>query len=148
MRRILALMVLLICIFTLSGCRIMPTSITADEYIETAEELGYSVKEWSEEELDDGQERYVEITSFPSYEMTFIEYANEQDAIKRVKSFKYYSCGNDISRPIAFGNSDKIACKLDAQFNYICRVGNTVARFEGSDAYKPEAMELIRAIGY
>lgn len=146
------IVVLLVGIFTLTGCSLNKKALTASEVKEKVEKLGFEVFDSKEEfgEVDyltnalqlGNSNFYVEFIELKDKETAKILFQNNKEQIddNRKGDFKNKSTSGN--------NYETYELIRDGYYMYVCKVDNTILYVDDKVEFESEMKQIIKALNY
>ena len=151
-KKIILLIVLLLSIFTFTGCSINKKVLTKEEFKTKMEDKGYKVTDDSEGYADYEHFKNVSIATKDDYRIEYYEF-DKLDYAKDIyeKSKEELEDENHVAKStleVNFGNHQKYEVTASKKYNITMRVDKTMIYVTTEEKYKKEIIEVLKEIGY
>lgn len=156
MKKVKSLLSVLLCIsiaIVFTGCT-NKTAITADSFITSMTNLGYSVGDAAEQysEYEHITSAHIAIDSTESYQIEFYEAINDEFAnamySTNKQDFETENKDSSVRTSVEIGNHCKYTNVHDGKYIIISRIANTIMFAVVDAQYKTAVDEVFKALGY
>ena len=157
MKRVKIFVLLLACVFMISGCnlssKINKQSLKAEEYKNIMEEKGYNTLDATGQFTQKFVKKvYLAVSNESTYQIEFYEIDTEKNAKdfydNNKKIFEDSKTSGSVDSYVELGNHEKYTLKTGDTYKVISRIDNTIVYANVSKEFKADVNKVIKDIGY
>ena len=151
MKKILAILAILVCVISLASCGGPKTAISAATFKEKAEQAGFTVIDVTDQ-FTQGDIESAHVAMADGYQIEFYIVPTEQQAITayeqnkaNIESMKDSSSSyTDVN----LSNYNKYTQTSAGRYGAVSRIDNTFIYVNADESYKSEISDFLKEIGY